>query len=125
MIFDFTINIGSIVTLVIGFGAGVAAWVTALYRINGHDTKLTEMTSALGIAQASHSTLVERVETIRSKSAQELSDFKLEVAKNYATNAAITQVEERIVVAIDRLGERFDKIIIDHRPSPARGRRSP
>jgi hypothetical protein len=123
MTFDFTINIGTIVTLVIGFGAGVAAWVTALYRIGGHDTKMTELTGALGIAQASHGNLAERVETIRAKSAQELADFKLEVAKNYATNAAIMQVEERIVVAIDRLGDRFDKIIIDHRP-PTRERRS-
>lgn len=112
MTFDFTINIGTIVTLVIGFGAGVAAWVTALYRIGGHDTKLSEFAVALATALEAHKSLVERVETIRSKSAQELSDFKLEVAKNYATNKAIEAVEERIVVAIDKLGDRLDKIFV-------------
>ncbi len=38
-----------------------------------------------------------------------VSEFKLEVARNYATNAAIREVESRIVAAIDRLGDRFDK----------------
>lgn len=122
MTFDFTINIGTIVTLVLGFGAGVAAWVTALYRIGGHDTKHSETAVALATAQESHKALAERVETIRSKGAQELADFKLEVAKNYATNSAIREVEERIVVAIDRLGDRLDKII-DQR-SGSQGRRS-
>ena len=112
MIFDFTINIGSIVTLVIGFGAGVAAWVTALYRINGHDTKLSDLAIALATAVEAHKLLSERVESIRAKGAQELSDFKLEVAKNYATNKAIEAVEERIVVAIDKLGDRLDKIFV-------------
>lgn len=122
MTFDFTINIGTIVTLVLGFGAGVAAWVTALYRIGGHDTKHSETAIALATAGEAHKALAERVEGIRSKSAQELADFKLEVAKNYATNSAIREVEERIVVAIDRLGDRLDKII--DRQEATRERRS-
>ncbi|CAI2936174.1 hypothetical protein [Aminobacter niigataensis] len=118
MTFDFTINIGTMVTLIVGFGAGIAAWVTALNRISGHDAKLSEDAVALAKAHEAHKLLSERVESIRAKSAQELADFKLEVAKNYATNSAIREVEERIVVAIDRLGDRLDKIIDrqDHPP---------
>jgi hypothetical protein len=40
-----------------------------------------------------------------------IGDFKLEVARNYATNAAIKEVEDRIVQAIDRLGDRLDKFV--------------
>lgn len=123
MTFDFTINIGTMVTLIVGFGAGIAAWVTALHRIAGHDSKLSENAVSLATAHEAHKHLAERVETIRAKSAQELADFKLEVAKNYATNAAIKEVEERIVVAIDRLGDRLDKII-DRQDNPGRDRRS-
>lgn len=120
MIFDFTINIGTMVTLVVGFGAGIAAWVTALNRISGHDTKLSENAVAIGKAHEAHKLLADRVEAVRAKGAQELADFKLEVAKNYATNSAIREVEERIVVAIDRLGDRLDKIIVGQQPRDRR-----
>lgn len=40
-----------------------------------------------------------------------LADFKLQVAKEYATTAAIKEVEDRIVQAIDRLGDRLDKFV--------------
>jgi len=74
--------------------------------------KLREIAVTLATVQEAHKLLAERVESIRAKGAQELSDFKLEVAKNYATNIAIQAVEERIVVAIDKLGDRLDKIFV-------------
>ncbi|MER9685920.1 hypothetical protein [Mesorhizobium sp. M0139] len=43
--------------------------------------------------------------------AQVISDFKLEVARNYATNSSIREVEERVVQAIERLGDRLDKFL--------------
>lgn len=41
----------------------------------------------------------------------DLAAFKLTAAEKYATNAAIKEVEDRIVGAIDRLGDRLDKFI--------------
>lgn len=40
----------------------------------------------------------------------ELASFKLTVAEKYATNEAIKQVEERVVDAINRLGDRLDRM---------------
>jgi hypothetical protein len=37
-----------------------------------------------------------------------VSDFKLQVAREYATNNAIREVEQRVVDAINRLGDRFE-----------------
>ena len=42
---------------------------------------------------------------------KDLDAYKLEVAKNYATNNAISQVEERVVQAIERLGDRLDRFL--------------
>lgn len=50
-----------------------------------------------------------RVEEVRAKAAHELAEYKLTVAREYATSGAIKEVEERVVEAINRLGDRFDK----------------
>lgn len=47
----------------------------------------------------------------------ELAAYKLVVAKEYATANSIREVEDRIVGAIDRLGDRLDKFI-DNRNRP-------
>lgn len=39
----------------------------------------------------------------------DLHEFKLEAAKTYATAATIKEVEERVVSAITRLGDRLDR----------------
>jgi outer membrane protein assembly factor BamD (BamD/ComL family) len=46
---------------------------------------------------------------------KDLDAYKLEVAKYYATNNAISQVEERVVQAIERLGDRLDRFL-ENRP---------
>ncbi len=53
----------------------------------------------------------ERVDEVRGRSAHELAEFKLQVAQQYATHDAIREVEERVVEAIDRLGDRVDKFL--------------
>ncbi|MEP9397930.1 hypothetical protein [Mesorhizobium sp. KR2-14] len=57
------------------------------------------------------STVERRVEEVRSKGAHELAEFKLAVAEKYATHEALKEIEERIVGAISRLGDRLDKIV--------------
>lgn len=42
---------------------------------------------------------------------RDLDAFKLEVAKSYATQHSIREVEERVVQAIDRLGDRLDRFL--------------
>jgi hypothetical protein len=66
-------------------------------------------------------TVERRAEEIRAKSAHELAEFKLAVAQNYATHDAIKEIEGRIVEAISRLGDRFDKYL-DRSPAAPRRR---
>lgn len=47
---------------------------------------------------------------------RELDAFKLTVAEKYATQHSIQQVEDRVVQAIERLGDRLDKFL-DNRSS--------
>ncbi len=60
-----------------------------------------------------------RVEEVRAKCANELAEFKLSVAREYATSEAIKEVEERVVEAINRLADRLDRIL-DHQAKPSR-----
>lgn len=48
----------------------------------------------------------------------QLAEFRVEVAKNYATQSSITQVEERVVQAIERLGDRLDRFLESSRNRP-------
>lgn len=121
MTFDFTVNVATIVMLVGGYGAGVAAWVTALNRIAANTKTIGEMKLAMAALEAAYKMLKDRVEDVRAKGAHELSEFKLEVAKSYATNTAIKEVEDRVVAAIERLGDRLDKLI----DGPMKGRAPP
>jgi hypothetical protein len=46
----------------------------------------------------------------------ELADFREKVARDYATADMVASVEGRVVAAIDRLGDRIDRIL-DARPA--------
>lgn len=46
-----------------------------------------------------------------AKTAAELAEFRLKAAETYATNAAIKDVEEKVVGAIERLGDRLDRFL--------------
>jgi hypothetical protein len=41
---------------------------------------------------------------------KDLAEFKVHVASTYASHDTIRQVEERLIAAIDRLGDRLDKV---------------
>lgn len=43
---------------------------------------------------------------------KELADFKAEVARDYASNRMIEQMEARLVTAINRLGDRLDRVFL-------------
>lgn len=55
---------------------------------------------------------VHEIDAIREQLAatrRHLNDFQVEVAKNYTTNSVIQQVEDRLVAAINRIGDRLDQ----------------
>lgn len=111
MTFDFTINLSVIIALVGFAAAGVAAWVSMRGTVQSHGLKLLTLETELKIAR-------ERAEEIRAKTAKELADYQLVAAEKFATNAAIKEVEERVVAAIERLGDRLDKFVDASRRRP-------
>lgn len=111
MTVDWTVNIANIIAVAIIVGGGIAAWVTLRNRVDGHAQKLTDTGIAISAQQATHKMLSGRVEDIRAKSAHELAEFKIEVAKEYATNQTVHKVKDDVVEAISRLGDRLDRII--------------
>lgn len=85
-------------------------------------TSLAAMLPVLGAGAALWWKLNRQIDDLKSKNAAQfaataavIADFKLEVARNYATNSSIREVEERVVQAIERLGDRLDKFL-DNRP---------
>lgn len=73
-------------------GAGALAGVW--YRLN------TQITSTREFAAKS-----------AADARQDLAEYKLQVAKEYATTSAIKEFEVRIMSALDRLGDRFENFI--------------
>ncbi|MER8380720.1 hypothetical protein [Mesorhizobium sp. M1399] len=130
MTVDWTINITGIITIAMMMAAGVVAWVTLRWRVTALETANARNEKAIeaghnnaalaGAAmQGSLKIIQDRIEDIRGKSAHELAEFKLEVAKNYAGYAALRDMEARLVKAIDELGERLEKLSEDRPRSRA------
>lgn len=124
MTVDWTINITHVLTVAFAIAGGIVAWVTLRWRVAALETATTRNekaieagnnTTALANAamQGSLKIIQDRIEDIRGKSAHELAEFKLEVAKNYAGYAALRDMEARLVKAIDELGERLEKLSED------------
>lgn len=76
----------AIAGLCIAVAGGIALWAV---RVNRGESAATR---------------VERVE-------RDLADFKERVARDYATAAMVAAVESRVVAAIDRLGDRLDRVL--------------
>lgn len=109
MNFDPTISI-PVVIMILGLaGTGVGVWYNTRGQVQKNTERIKELGDLLAIANAKTALAIERAEEIRARTAHELAEYKLQVAKEYATNQAIGVIEERIVQAIERLGDRMDK----------------
>lgn len=118
---DWTIDLSTMVMAAGVVAAGLTIWVAVRMQVAQNTSALgalkektipemrADQLAAIAALEATLKHNQERVEAIRAKSAQELADFKLQVAREYATSDAIREVEERVVAAIERLGDRFDK----------------
>lgn len=47
----------------------------------------------------------------REKLRDDLNSFRVEVAQRYVTSEAMKVIEERLISAIERLGDRLDKVV--------------
>lgn len=121
---DWTINLSHLLTIAIAIAGGIAAWITLRWRVAAleaanvrHERTLeaqhNSTSMAIAAMQGSLKIIQDRIEDVRAKSAHELAEFKLDVAKHYAGYAALRDMEARLVKAIDELGERLEKISED------------
>ncbi|PBC03287.1 hypothetical protein [Mesorhizobium sp. WSM3860] len=121
---DWTINLSHLLTIAFALAGGIAAWITlrwrvaALEAINARHERALEAqhnstSMAIAAMQGSLKIIQDRIEDVRAKSAHELAEFKLDVAKHYAGYAALRDMEARLVKAIDELGERLEKLSED------------
>ncbi|MEO3997165.1 hypothetical protein [Mesorhizobium sp. CAU 1732] len=106
--FDMTVNIAALIAFGGIAAGGIAAWVTVRMRLAATELAVVDLKTKKAALEATIEVYAKRIEEVRAKSAHELSEFKLAVAKEYATNNAIGQIEERLIGAIDRLGDRLD-----------------
>lgn len=63
-------------------------------------------------ADSAAATALKRLDELKS----ELGAFKQEVARDYASNRMIEQMESRLVTAIERLGDRLDRAFEVRKP---------
>lgn len=99
---DLTINIPTIISAAVLAAGGVAAWVTLRLKVTLLESSNAKLGADLAAAR-------DCIEDVRAKSAKELDAFKLEVAQRYATSDLMREIEERMIEAINRLGDRFDR----------------
>lgn len=113
MTIDWTIGFGNLLTVMLLVAGGVAAWVTMRWKVGRIETDIAEQKSGASTQMAAvHATLKlqgERIEDVRAKTAHELAEFKLEVAKDYAGHIALREMEARLVKAIDAIADRLDR----------------
>lgn len=108
--FDFTIGISSIISVVVIIAGGLTVWITVRLQVAANARAIGDLKTALAALEAKVDEHKERIEQIRARSAKELDAFKLEVAREYATMAVITRVEERIADALEKLDLRLEKL---------------
>lgn len=78
-------------TLLLAAAGGIAFW----------SVRISKGENALDVAK--------RVE-------RDLAEFKVHVAANYASNSTIAEMEGRLIDAINRLGDRLDRVL-ERRPT--------
>ena len=129
MTFDTTISVPTLIYLTLGVIAGIVLWVRTTAKVDAtaktvdeNVKRIQQLAEVAAAANANVKLAFDKAESVRSQNAYDLSEYKLSVAKEYATNAAMSIIEERIVAAIERLGDRFDKFF-DQARAPQQQRR--
>lgn len=119
--FDLTINLTAIITVAVMAAGGIAAWVTVRVKVKTNADDIGDLKTdmagdkaeakALLAGQAAKIEQIEkRIEQVRAKGAHQLSEFQIEVARNYATASSVSMVEERIASALEKLDGRLEKL---------------
>lgn len=95
---DGAISLPTIITL-IGFAiTGLGVWYNTRAQVQKNTETIKDQQDRIRI-----------LEEARGTTARELAEYKLQVAKEYATTNSIREIEERVVQAIEKLGARLDK----------------
>jgi hypothetical protein len=118
---DTTITLGNLLTIAGMIVTALCAWFLLRGDVVANKADLVELKARLDASGKTVEALKDRVEQVRARGAKELADYQLLVANEYATHAAIKEVEQRVVEAINRLGDRFDNYF-DRSPSGGRRR---
>ena len=118
MVFDPTLNLANAVMIVGMAIAGLTVWYNTRNQVQKNTERIKEVSDMLSVANAKVALALERADDIRTRSERELAEYKLTVAKEYATVHSIREVEERVVQAIERLGDRLDKFLDTSRAQP-------
>ena len=123
MTFDPTISVSSLLAILTLAITGVTVWYNTRAQVQKNTSDMKDVRDILAVANAKVALALEKADEIRSRTAHELAEYKLQVAKEYATVNSIREVEERVVQAIERLGDRLDKFL-DNNRQPARSTRT-
>lgn len=111
MTFDTTVSIPAALMILGMAGTGITVWYNTRAQVTENTKGIKEVRDTLAVANAKVALALEKADEIRAKGERELAEYKLSVAKEYATANSIRLVEERVVAAIDRLGDRLDKVL--------------
>lgn len=104
-----TISIGNLITLGVMIIGAITAFVTMKMTVKANNAAIDGLSKTLTTLSTAHDATSKRVEEVRSKSAHELAEMRLDIAKNYATSAHLQGVESRIHESVKALESRFDE----------------
>ncbi|QKV20224.1 hypothetical protein [Oricola thermophila] len=108
---DLTINMAAILTVAVVLGGGLVAWGTVRNQVQANASAIDDLETDVAAREAEIKLVAERVESVRAKSAKELDAFRIEVARSIPTNEALAALEDRLLDAVNRLGDKFDRFV--------------
>jgi hypothetical protein len=82
-------------------------------------TALVSVATAWAITKRAAEEALRKAEAAEAHAARverDLGEFKVEAARRFVTDEMLTKVEERVVEAINRLGDRLDRLLDAHNP---------
>ncbi len=94
------ISVNLVLSAVVAVATLGGSWFVVKYKVNDLLRKQADL-------DIKYDTYAKRVEDVRAKSAHELAEFKLEVAKEYATTNAIHSMEDRLIQEMHALRDIF------------------